>query len=406
MNTGGKGFTSEQIKALQTLNSKELVPCTYPWIRLTEKDVTGEYTFCAWLDKDIGTVDKENTSRLLDVWNSPKALQIRQDLLEGNRSSCHRDCKVAHFPLDTFLGYEDWEYEAFEAPFLDNLQQAVADLANRRAESTAKPLSLALFPTNVCNIRCRMCKMEKRYDGEVDPCYFEGIKPLLPFLHELFVAGGEPFFCKSSRNIIFSDAVKSQRHLYLSTISNGTVLTEAVLEKLADLRLGRVIFSLDGVTPEVYNAVRRGADFEKVLVNIKRFVAHRDAGRLKVKITGSNFVIQALNYRQIEGYVELCHSLGIRASCNLVFGTSELAPHMDDVQQNVAKALERAVALDMDYTATSLQTVLEKLPAYRNRVRKLARMQQVFGERNTARIRGVFDRHETIKSVVKKFISA
>ena len=401
-----KGLSLEQIESLRVLNSDECVPCTYPWVRLTEKNVAGEYTFCAWIDKHIGCVGKEHTHRLLPVWNSPEAQRIRRSLLEGNGSSCRNDCKVRDSALDTFLGYAAHEYETFDPVFLENLLLAARSIVDRSSEISCKPITLALYPSNICNIRCRMCKMEKRYDGDVTPKYFDGVKPLLPYLHELFVAGGEPFSCKTTKDIIFGEDVQRYQHIHISTITNSTLMDEAVLERLAGLRLGRIIFSLDGITPEVYNKIRIGADFETVRRNIKRFIARRDSGVVKVKITGSNFVIQALNYHEIEQYLEFCHALGIRASLNLVHGSTELGSCISEVQRHVARGIKRARELHMDYSQASLEGVMRKLPAYGDGIRKRIIMDGVFGRRNVTRVKRFFDKHEFAKGLAKKLLSS
>ncbi len=399
-----EGLNGDAIKSLQVLNSKDVISCPYPWIRMTEKNVGGEYTFCPWINESIGRLEKEETRRLPELWNSPKAQEIRNNIVVNNRFSCNNDCKVKNASLDAFLGYEASEYKNFDPLFLENLLQVARSIVNKNTNIACKPISLSLFPTNVCNIRCRMCRMEKRYGGEVAPQYFEGVKPLLPYLHELFVAGGEPFFAKSSKDILFSDAVKKQKQLHISTITNCTVLDEETLEKLADLRLGRVIISIDGITPEVYNKIRRGADFTKMHLNLKRFLSFRDSGKLNVKITGSNFVIQALNYKEIEGFIEFCHEKGIRASLNLIYGSTELDACMEDVRQHVAKGLKRATELKMDYTRKSLEGVMQKLPRYQKMVRRMAMANSLLGETAVSKLRTFLEKHETVKHFVKNLV--
>ena len=398
-------FTHDQIESLKVLNSKDFVPCTYPWIRLTEKNVAGDYTFCAWINKYIGHIDKDNTENLLTVWNSPMAIQIRHDLIEKNRTSCQNNCKVRNYMLDTFLGYDDYEYETFDSIFLENLLGVAKSITDRSSEISCKPITLALFPSNICNIRCRMCKMEKKYDGNVTPRYFEEIKSFIPYLHELFVAGGEPFSCKTTRNIIFSNEVRKCNHLYVSTITNCTLLNEDIIEQLTDIRLGRVVFSIDGITPSVYNKIRIGADFEKMLANLKRFIAYRDSGSLNVKITGSNFVIQSLNYHELESYIEFCHALNIRASASLIDGSTELSSCILEVQRQVKKAIQRAKELKMDYSLTSLEGVMQKIPAYKDELRKRAIMENLFGEKIVAKAKNLFDKHEYTKKIIKNMLT-
>jgi MoaA/NifB/PqqE/SkfB family radical SAM enzyme len=405
MNDGEKGMTRVQVESLQALSSRDSLPCTYPWTWLAESNVTGAYTFCAWLNTEIGQAGKDGTDKLLSLWNSPRATAVRQSLVDNDIDKyCQKNCVVRNSDLDAFLGYESHEYGTFSRVFQDNLLKAAAAVYNRDASISHMPITLKLHPSNTCTIRCRMCKMDKDYKLEVGRQYFDGIKPLLPYLHELFVFGGEPFWCKDTRDIIFSEEIRRHGQLHISTVTNATLLDDDVIERLSDLRLGRFVFSLDGASPASYNNIRIGANFDKVLANVKRFMACRDAGTVKVKCVGTHFVIQARNCHEVEKFVDLAHSLGVRASFSLVGGSTELYPCMAEVREHVQRGIRRARELKMDYSERLLEKVRRAIPSYTLALRKKLIVNSVLGEKNVQRIKQFFDNHGHAKKIVKKLL--
>ena len=58
--------------------------------------------------------------------------------------------------------------------------------------------------------------------------------------------------------------------------TNAMLLTEKISERLIEAGLDRIIFSLDGMTKETFENIRGGANFEKVVNNIKSFINIRN----------------------------------------------------------------------------------------------------------------------------------
>jgi MoaA/NifB/PqqE/SkfB family radical SAM enzyme len=64
-----------------------------------------------------------------------------------------------------------------------------------------------------------------------------------------------------------------------------------------------ITFSIDGITKEVYEKIRKGGDFEKLLKNLKILNNYRKnkPGKLKTLL---NLVVMKSNYHQLEHYIE------------------------------------------------------------------------------------------------------
>ena len=66
------------------------------------------------------------------------------------------------------------------------------------------PLRLHLHPSDVCNLRCVMCFLD--LDSGRQAHWYAGpqLAALLPYLEEIKIFGGEPFFCETSRALILN----------------------------------------------------------------------------------------------------------------------------------------------------------------------------------------------------------
>jgi hypothetical protein len=90
---------------------------------------------------------------------------------------------------------------------------------------------------------------------------------------------GEPFMHKDTAR--FLRAVREMRpNVKIVTSTNGTVMTPALIKAIATEGLmDRVVFSIDGATPESYKKYRIGGSFDKAYGKMKALVeACRAAG--------------------------------------------------------------------------------------------------------------------------------
>ena len=50
------------------------------------------------------------------------------------------------------------------------------------------------------------------------------------------------------------------------------ILTDEIAKELIELGIERIYFSIEGATKETYEKIRVGANYDKVIDNIKRFI--------------------------------------------------------------------------------------------------------------------------------------
>ena len=112
--------------------------------------------------------------------------------------------------------------------------------------------------------------------------------------------GGEPLLRK---DIFTQIKYAGDRGIAVELLSNGTLIDEAVVEKLVDCGLRAVSVSLDSPNAEVHNAIRRSDCFDAVIDAIKAMV--RQGIRVEV-----NSAFTKLNLREFPGVVKLSKELG------------------------------------------------------------------------------------------------
>lgn len=152
--------------------------------------------------------------------------------------------------------------------------------------------------TAKCNLSCRHCRGTSKEELST-----ERAKKLIDEIAELkpswvIIEGGEPLLREDLFELL---GLIQQKQLEAHLITNGMLLTPKILTALKQLGV-RVMISIDGATPATYEAIRSGANFERV-VKSARYCAQE--GRLEA----INFTILRKNYTEIPGILELAASM-------------------------------------------------------------------------------------------------
>ncbi len=146
----------------------------------------------------------------------------------------------------------------------------------------SRPQFLIIDPTSRCNARCVMCHVSFRLPAEhgndLPPGVFDKVAPVLfAARHINLFATGEPTIAKDI--LFFLDEARKRSHesaqIWLCT--NGKLLPDEVLDRLADSRMG-LQFSVDGGTREVFEAIRRGITFDQLCRSLELANERRGAG--------------------------------------------------------------------------------------------------------------------------------
>ena len=396
---------------IQSLKSDKSIVCTRPWTSLEERSLIGDYQVCCWIDSILGIVKKSSDDDVMTLWNNEMAASIRQSFADGTyREMCPESCPMLIRKRKTepdfidLYSYDEAEYEQFSGEFRSNREKVIVSISEKKLVSDAFPLRLKIHPSNICNLDCRMCNLDKNLKEDIGEGYYRNISHLMPFLEEIVIFGGEPFSCKVSRDLIFGGEIRKYPQIHLSTITNGCLLDEKVMERLEDLRLGWFSFSLDSCNEKTYPLVRVNGRYDRTFGNLKKFVEKRDRGEIRIRNIYANFVIQGINYREISEFLEYMHSLGIRANFTMVTGTFELLDHIGEVEDSIRAGLKKAEELGENLTAAELEYLLKKLPDYAAKLRKQRMYFKLFTVIDREKVVSFLQKHNRLKRTLRKII--
>lgn len=249
-------------------------------------DVNGRWVF--------GNV---HTDRLADVFNGPRYREMREWHLRSRPDSW---CPAIdrHCPM-----------------------RSAAPVAGERVDD-CRVRVLKIEPVTHCNLHCPVCPVETHFvhDPEVRARRAKKVLPLetmidvveqLPDLHTLLYYNfGEPLLHKDT--VPFLRAVRRLRpNCWLATNTNGIPLTPAVIEAIATEALfDKVVFSIDGATPESYRKYRVGGEWHRAMAKMAALVeaCHKAGTRERVHI-----VWQYILFEWNDGDAELARAKELAA---------------------------------------------------------------------------------------------
>ncbi len=202
-----------------------------------------------------------------------------------------------------------------EETVLDNSRRSRLDVLANRWQLEAMPQSVYVDVSNRCNCRCVICPYhwtdQDMMKGPIMPreTFLAVGRELFPTARVVYLFGGGEVFLHPDWDELFDFA---RRWSFLPIIStNGMLFNERRIRALVAAG-SHLRISLDGADRETFNRIRQGADFDRVVSNVKRLVAckqqfpadHRFSLRFSVTVFDQNV-------RQATRIVELAGDLGV-----------------------------------------------------------------------------------------------
>lgn len=161
-----------------------------------------------------------------------------------------------------------------------------------------------IFVTWKCNLRCQDCTIWQRFRAEeLDTAGFIKMIKKLPFLDIVKISGGEPFI-REDLSIIVNEVKKNISPYIIQVTTNGTYperIIEFVKQTCSPSLHLRI--SLDGLG-EVYERIRRGASYRKVLATILTLVDLRKRYPFHM---GINYGLRNETLPFLEEILEFCN---------------------------------------------------------------------------------------------------
>jgi MoaA/NifB/PqqE/SkfB family radical SAM enzyme len=175
------------------------------------------------------------------------------------------------------------------------------------------PEYIQLEIVNRCNLRCVMCSISEltaaRTRRVLDVAGFETIASQFPALARVDLQGiGEPLLNPHLEEIV---GWCRRRSIEVGFVTNGLLVDEERIESLLRAGPSFVVFSVDSVDPEVFEAIRPGADLAKILDNLRALLKARQRLGLSSPHVGMMSVAMNLNLPTIPEVVRKAAELGV-----------------------------------------------------------------------------------------------
>ncbi len=191
-------------------------------------------------------------------------------------------------------------------------------IASLTGERIDFPERLTLEMTSYCNLMCRMCPKTAGHvntpaNRVIEEGVLEKVYPLLSRIETLQLSGlwGEVFIHPELYLQILEKA--KEENCEVRTISNGTLLTPEISERLVEIGLDVLTISIDAATPGTYRQIRVGGDFKKLIKQIKKLQKiKRKKGKDKPELH-FGFVGMRQNIQELPDLVNLAAKLDIKS---------------------------------------------------------------------------------------------
>ncbi len=174
-----------------------------------------------------------------------------------------------------------------------------------------KSLYFNLEPTFRCNLKCTTCPRNSVEGGNYDmsPQVFSRICGEMKYARAVdFTGWGEPLLHPSIHSMIREASGKG---LPVTMTSNATLLSKKMAGDLISSGLDKLAVSIDGMRPETYEAIRKGALYERVCQNVKNAVSLSaiHSGSMEISLA---FTIQKENLSDLGLIIPWMKEHGVR----------------------------------------------------------------------------------------------
>ncbi|HMY56968.1 MAG TPA: radical SAM protein [Pseudomonadota bacterium] len=183
-----------------------------------------------------------------------------------------------------------------------NRQQLVDDMLAGKTQLLGKPVHLKLELTNYCNLSCPMCPHQsmQRPVGYMSPALFRRIiSQAVPELEFAYVHHlGESLFHGRIGELI---AYGARAGVSMGLSTNATFLDERKALALLDSGLRFLVISLDANSPQSYEKMRSGGEFQKTVRNIERLLELRPLRSPSLHVV-VQLIISAYNQHEVSEF--------------------------------------------------------------------------------------------------------
>lgn len=267
-------------------------------------------TMCCptWLETPLWYTKKEDGSYNYDVWKSETAQKIRESVLDGTYSHCH---KTACPHLSTLIN--TGKPSGFFVPINELPYKMHDGFVIDKNNISSGPGSINFTYDDSCNLRCPSCRLSVIMAKPDEIIEIDNITNFIKNNYskearKLAITGsGDPWASKSFRKFLFEFDPKLWPNLddvYLTT--NANLFTKENWEKIKKVHpyVKSVEISIDAATKDTYeNKVRLNGNWDVLMDNLDFISSIPTIQNLRC-----SFVTQLDNYKEMREFAELIYN--------------------------------------------------------------------------------------------------
>ncbi|HNT35593.1 MAG TPA: radical SAM protein, partial [bacterium] len=178
-------------------------------------------------------------------------------------------------------------------------------------ESLAQPQNCWIRVSTACNVVCPLCPrqhLEPVDSGNMPFDEFQRVASQMVGIERASLLGlGEAMLHRR-----FFDFVEEchARGMFVFTSTNGMVLNEEMCRRVVESGIEEFNISMDACTPELFNRLRLGADFEHICTNMKRLSRLRAESGGKLPFLFVSCTVSTENVHEFHTMVPFVHEMG------------------------------------------------------------------------------------------------
>lgn len=188
-----------------------------------------------------------------------------------------------------------------------------ARLTARYVTMRDMPMTMHVEVSNVCNLHCEYCVLDQGAQGDrvMSQTTFANVLPYARNALRINVSGLAEPLMNTRFTSMLAEIRRAAPTAAIQMCTNASLLTGEIADSLVDSRLDEVAFSLDGIDPEHFDAVRRGGSLTGLVENIETLravIRERGADR---PVLSATTVLQRHNVEQFPAIVRMAGEMGV-----------------------------------------------------------------------------------------------
>lgn len=214
------------------------------------------------------------------------------------------------------------------------------------------PLLLEVEVTTKCNLSCVACARtiapKELLGHNTSLETVQKIAPLFPYARLVSFVGpfGDPFL---NPDFWKFHKIAKDAGAMTAFFTNAMAMNESHIQNVFTEKTDYVFFSIDSIRQELYEEIKTGTDYNKVMNALRRMLALKKQAKSRLPIISMNYVIQKKNVQELPDVVKFAASEGIER----IWFTGIIAHNEESAENSILK-------IDYNYLKQIFKTTKEQ----------------------------------------------